>query len=115
MASKRKTSPRRGLAGRKLQRADEENTAKFPEHWGGPRLCTRYAFAAAATIIDSGGLETPAQVTNISVGGGPPSTNAPRSVGASVGIKNQRAHHCVEASAHLERRGVDNVCVMVTN
>ena len=115
MASKRKTSPRRGLAGRKLQRADEENTAKFPEHWGGPRLCTRYAFAAAATIIDSGGLETPAQVTNISVGGCRLSTNARVSVGASVVIKIQVATDCFEVRANVVHRAEDSVGVMFHN
>jgi len=82
---------------------------------GAPRLCTRYAFAAAATIIDSGGLETPAQVTNISVGGCRLSTNARVSVGASVVIKIQVATDCFEVRANVVHRAEDSVGVMFHN
>ena len=93
---------------RKIQR-------NFPNTGGAPRLCTRYAFAAAATIIDSGGLETPAQVTNISVGGCRLSTNARVSVGASVVIKIQVATDCFEARANVVHRAEDSVGVMFHN
>jgi hypothetical protein len=60
-------------------------------------LYTRYAFSAPATIIDSSGSETPAQLTNISLGGCRLVTDARVSVGARLIIKVQLATDRFEA------------------
>ena len=76
------------------------------------RLYTRYDFSAAATITDSSGRETLAQVTNISVGGCRLITGNEFPVGARVVIRIQSAADRFEAPANVVHCADDGVGLM---
>ena len=79
------------------------------------RLYTRYAFSASATITDSSGLETSAQVTNISVGGCRLVTGAWLSIGTRVTVKIRRETDYFEAPGNVVHCAEDGVGVMFHN
>lgn len=79
------------------------------------RLYTRYAFSAAATIIDSAGMEIPAQVTNIGAGGCRLVTSERLSVSEQVTVRIQRDKDCFEAPANVVHRTDDGMGVMFHN
>ena len=79
------------------------------------RLYTRYPFSASGTITDKSGLETPAQVTKISVGGCRLITCARLSIGERVTVMIRRDKDCFEAPANVAHCAEDGVGVMFHN
>lgn len=79
------------------------------------RLYTRYAFCATAKVLDSSGLETSAEVTNISVGGCRLITSTRFSVGVRVVIKIQAGSDYFEAPANIVHCTENGVGVMFHN
>lgn len=79
------------------------------------RLYNRYPFSASGTITDNSGLEIPAQVTNISVGGCHLITSARLSIGERVTVRIRRDKDCFEAPANVAHCAEDGVGVMFHN
>ena len=80
------------------------------------RLYTRYGFSATATIVHSPGVEIPAKVTNISVGGCRLlSSTVQIAVGMRVIIKIQKGSDYFEAPANVVHRAEDSIGVMFHN
>ena len=79
------------------------------------RLYTRYPFLGSGTITDNFGLQTPAQVTNISVGGCRLVTGARLSIGERVTVTIRRDKDYFEAPANVVHCAEDGVGVMFHN
>ena len=79
------------------------------------RLYDRYAFSASATITDSSGLGTSAQVTTISVGGCRLVTTERFAVGARITIKIQIGSDDFEAPANVVYCAEDGIGAMFHN
>lgn len=79
------------------------------------RLYNRYPFSASGTITDNSGLEIPAQVINISVGGCRLITHARLSIGDRVTVRIRRDKDYFEAPANVAHCGADGVGVMFHN
>ena len=79
------------------------------------RLYNRYPFSASGTITDDSGLEIPAQMTNISVGGCRLITSARLSIGERVTVRVRRDKDYFEAPANVVHCAEDGVGVMFHN
>ena len=80
------------------------------------RLYNRYPFSASGTITDNSGLEIPAQVTNISVGGCRLITTSGRLlIGERVTVRIRRDKDYFEAPANVAHCAEDRVGVMFHN
>ena len=89
--------------------------SEIPERMQPQRLYTRYSFSAPATITHTPGVEIPAEVTNISVGGCRLLSGVQIAVGMRVIIKIQKGSDYFEAPAKVVHCTEGGIGVMFHN